>query len=63
MNNTNVKTVNLNNATQHQHHGVLLHLPAQHGEDHQRRVFAAERRPLLRRRHLQHVQAYIGQAR
>ena len=40
---------------QHQHHRVLLHLPAQHGEVDQWRVFAAERRTLLRRRDLQHV--------
>jgi vibriolysin len=48
---------------QHQHHRVLLHLPAQHGEDHQWRVFAAERRALLRPASIFNMyQAYIGQA-
>ena len=49
MNNTNVKSVNLNGGT-HQHHRVLLHLPAQHLQDHQRRLLADQRRALLRRR-------------
>ena len=41
-------------------HGVLVHLPAQHREGHQRRVFAAERRALLRQRRLQHVPGVHG---
>ena len=49
MNNANVKSVNLNGGT-HQHHGVLLHLPAQHLQDHQWRLLADQRRALLRRR-------------
>ena len=34
----------------HQHHRVLVHLPAQHLQDHQRRLLADQRRALLRRR-------------